>query len=48
MISRDLAKEVRHYINNGGVMYPGACRVGSYLIASLQLDKIVTRKEPHG
>jgi len=48
MITRDEAKAIRQYLNEGGVQYDGLCKPGSYWIAKLKLDTIFEPKEPHG
>lgn len=45
MMSRDDARALRQYLNEGGVVYPGLCRYGSYLINRLSLDKIFESKD---
>lgn len=47
MITRDEAKTIRSYLQQGGRIYDGMCKPGSYWIAKLELDKIFS-KEPHG
>lgn len=42
MITRDEAKQIRDYLRHGGVVYPGICRRGSYVMTRLRLDQYFT------
>lgn len=54
MMTRARAHLIRHYLNAGGVVYPGLCKPGSYAIAQLNLEDVFTRpmdlirKDAHG
>ena len=45
MMSRDEARALRRYLNDGGVVYPGLCRYGSFLIHRLALEKLFESKD---
>lgn len=54
MMTREEAQRVRMYLKDGGILYPGFCRTGSYRIGQLNLGRYFTldlatiRKESHG
>lgn len=50
MMTRERAKQVREYLDNGGRVYEGACRAGSFAIAQLHLEECFVGpvKESHG
>lgn len=49
MTSRAHAKLIRQYLKNGGEVYPGLCRVGSYWIHQLHLEQDFVKDEvPNG
>jgi hypothetical protein len=50
MMTRDEAKQIRQYIDEGGVLYEGLCKPGSYVIEQLQLDRLfdTEREVLHG
>jgi hypothetical protein len=47
MITREEAKLIRQYLDEGGVVYDGLCKPGSYWISQLQIEQIFTETE-HG
>ncbi len=38
-MSRDEVKQIRDYLDHGGLVYDGLCRRGSYWIHALKLEE---------
>lgn len=45
MLDRDHAKTIRAYLNQGGTIYPGLCRRGSYFVFHLHLERFFEESE---
>ena len=48
-MARDEAKALRRYLTDGGEVYPGYCRAGSYAVAQLHLEEdfVTTNEDTH-